>query len=120
MRKWLFEVRGYSDLDNRPYRSTIVDIHKNSSKAFGVTFRLQESSQLGRQINIQLPLPLYPQGLSIDLFCACGLKLEVGDKFNPKDAIGKDVMCRFKKTGDDTYEAVSFETIEQKEEYHDQ
>ena len=119
MRKWLVKITDYPNFEDKFYASKILSINKFCKNAFQVEFQILASIQTGRQVTTQLPLPIRPQGLSISLFKACGYDLKVEDQFCPKDAIGKEIMCKFKQTINGV-EAVTFKSIQTKEPNHDE
>jgi len=119
MRKWLLKITDYPCLDGKYYTSRIIAIDKIKKNCIQVEFQILEYQQTGRQIKVFLPLPIRPQGLSISLFKSCGFDLKTDDHFCPKDAIGKEIMCKFKQTTNG-FEAVSFKPVPNKETNREQ
>ena len=91
-KKWFLQVTEFPSLTDQFYRTKITDLSRLGKTAFKVTLELASTEQVGRKIDIELPLPIRPQGLATNLFNCCGFHLKANDEFNPKDAIGREVM----------------------------
>ena len=95
-RQLSFTVCPYPDYrDGRRYRARVVRVAK-STKPSGLAVRLEHlnSDQEGRLLDIVLPLPRWPEGITAGLFRECGLDVVVGEQLVARDLVGAVVIAR--------------------------
>jgi len=114
MRNKMLTVVDFPALGDRAHRCRIVAC-ESGHRELKVSLGLLSPTQLGRTITVHLPLPLRPQGPTIDLFTACGFPLQIGQKISVTRIVGKELLCKFKQHEEGTFEIVTCQSIPTKE-----
>ena len=103
--------------DGQSYRSRVVRVAK-STKPSGLAVQLEhlDSEQEGRGLQVVLPLPPRPEGLTASFFRACGMEIAIGARIVPKDAVGAIVAALVSCQPGGQASVAAFEPIKEKHE----
>ena len=100
--------------DGRRYRARVERVVK-SAKPSGLAVELEhlDSDQQGRRLEVILPLPPRPGGLTAGLFRACGMDVIVGARIVVQEIIGRIVAVNILRQPEGRWSVVSFEPIKE-------
>lgn len=95
--RWQETVEDWPPLEpHRKYPMRIRSVTKGND--IDVLLEFCEPDQAGRTFAMALPRPIHPTNLTGRLFCAAGLRVAVGEKLFPQEAIGKVIGVTFEHT----------------------
>lgn len=98
--RWQETVEDWPPLEpHRKYSMRIRSIAKGND--IDVLLEFCEPDQAGRTMAISLSKPTRPTNLAGRLFYSAGLRVAVGEKLFPQEALGKIVLVTFEHTQTD-------------------
>lgn len=96
-RAWYESIREWPSLaPTKWYIVRIVAIERaNDQSAMRVSIEFLDPPQGGRRMELALPLPVRPNGLTSDFFAAAGIEMTPRRRIRPRDGLGRSVRVRF-------------------------
>ena len=114
MRKWIEKVKDWPVIrKDCLYEVKVIHIEKDKSqKAIKLTLKFLEGAMVGRIIEVCLPLPIRPAGITCDYFKACGFDISINRDIEPHQTNECSLMASFTESAtSESYEIASFEPI---------